>query len=310
MIRTILVPLDGSAFGEHALPAALSIARRVGARVNLLHVHRPLEDTYAEMTVFDKPLDETMRRHEHAYLDAVRGRVAAAFGGHLETTYAEGEVAPTIRAEAARLHADLIVLTTHARGPFARFWLGSVTDELLRSADVPLLLVHPRDHQADLAADVGFKHVLVPLDGSELAERVLERALAPGQAWQAEFVLLRVVTPVLPAAIPPDAGAFSGMAQQMMDQMQEVQVQFQKDATAYLEQVAGRIRARGLPASVCVAVEDQPAAAVLDAAQPPIDLIALATHGRGGLTRLLLGSTADKVIRGAHVPVLVQRPRE
>jgi nucleotide-binding universal stress UspA family protein len=82
-----------------------------------------------------------------------------------------------------------------------------------------------------------------------------------------------------------------------------------KGANAYLETVANRLREDGLKVHTRVSVEEQPGVAVLDAAKPPIDLIAIETHGRGGLSRLLLGSVADKVIRGSPLPVLVHKPK-
>lgn len=235
MIRSLLVPLDGSPFSEHALPLALALARRAGA--------------------------------------------------------------------------DLVVMTTHARGPLGRLWLGSVADRLVRELPVPLLLVHPRDTAVDLAQEPALKHLLLPLDGTALAEQIVEPATTLGRLTDAEYTLLRVTQPVLPLHYHLEGGSFGEMAESAIHQIDTLQGQVRKEAVAYLEGVAGRLRQQGLRERTRVVEESQPAAAILhEAASLGADLIALETHGRHGLSRLLLGSVADKVIRGAAVPVLVHRP--
>jgi nucleotide-binding universal stress UspA family protein len=131
---------------------------------------------------------------------------------------------------------------------------------------------------------------------------MIEPAVALGTLMGADYTLLRVIRPVLfPAAIP-DGPTLNLGAQLMLDQVAKLAAEVRKEAEAYLERVAGRLRAQSLSVRTRVALEDQPAAAILRAA------VALETHGRRGLSRLFLGSVADKVIRGASVPVLVHRP--
>ena len=309
MFRTILVPLDGSTFGEQALPWALSIARRAQASMQLLHVHRPLEATYAEMQIFDATLNQQIREREKAYLDNTLTAVRAVSKAPVTALCKDGEVAITIKQHAEAAAIDLIVMMTHGRGPMGRFWLGSTTDELLRDAPAPLLLIHPHDKKADLGGDLACKHLLIPLDGTPLAEQILEPAMTLAQLSGAELTLLRVVRPVMTMAQPVgSAGSFGEMAHHMMERVDGLQEQVKNEAHGYLEQVAERLRGQGLTVATQVAVEEQPGVAILHRAQPPIDLIALETHGRRGLSRLFLGSVADKVIRGAPVPVLVQRP--
>ncbi len=151
--------------------------------------------------------------------------------------------------------------------------------------------------------------MLIPLDGSELAEQILEPALALGAATQAEYTLLRVVKQMAAASYDPASGRVSGLRESLLKQMQVMDRQQWTEAQEYLERLAGGLRARSLTVQRRVIPHEQPAAAILDDAQKnAADLIALATHGRGGLKRLLLGSVADKVVRGAATPVLVYRP--
>jgi nucleotide-binding universal stress UspA family protein len=201
-------------------------------------------------------------------------------------------------------------MTTHGRGPLARLWLGSVADALVRDLPLPLLLVHPAEGLVDLAHEPPLKHLLLPLDGEPLAEQMIEPAVALGTLTDADYTLLRVIKPVVPFAYPFAEGHTVGqVAQSMIDQLQRLQGEVRKEAADYLERVAAGLRARSLRVQTRVAVEAQPAVAILHEAKPPaVDVVALETHGRRGLKRLFLGSVADKVIRGSAVPVLVQRP--
>jgi nucleotide-binding universal stress UspA family protein len=147
-----------------------------------------------------------------------------------------------------------------------------------------------------------YRSILIPLDGSTNAEAVLPHALALGQATQAEYRLLRVVEPVMVARPMPANPAVRALDDQLIDQLRV-------DAQLYLDQLAERLAAQGLTVRSTVVVAPQAAIAILEAAQQDgIDLIAMATHGRRGLARVLLGSVADKVLRGATAPVLLYRP--
>jgi nucleotide-binding universal stress UspA family protein len=151
--------------------------------------------------------------------------------------------------------------------------------------------------------------VLIPLDGSELAEQVLEPALAIIDAARAEYTLLRVVKPMTPASYDPASGRMSGLREPLLKELQELDRRNWTEAQAYLERLAESLRTRSLTVQTRVVSHEQPAAAILDdASARGTDLIALATRGRGGLKRLLMGSVADKVVRGATTPILVCRP--
>ncbi len=309
MTRSILVPLDGSTFGEHALPLAMSMARKLDVPLHLVHVHSLLEATYAELQVFDNTLDEELRIKEREYLRDVQIRVQDRLSVQVTIRNVEVEVATAIREQAESMHVKWVVATTHARGPFGRFWLGSTTDELVRSLPMPIVLVHPEEHPPDLTKEPAIRHLLIPLDGTPLAEHILEPAVALGQAMKADLTLLRVVTPIYPLTLPNEPAIFGSVAVDIVERVEKIHGELKKEALAYLESLASRLRSEGMTVRTRVAIDESPGVAILESAKPPIDMIVIKTHGRGGLTRLLLGSIADKVIRGSHLPILVKRPR-
>jgi nucleotide-binding universal stress UspA family protein len=174
---------------------------------------------------------------------------------------------------------------------------------------IPMLFVRPQDQEVDLAHEPVFGRMLIPLDGSKLAEQVLEPAAALGAVMQAELTLLRVVQQFTPDGYSPDSGRMSGIRPALLKQLQEIDRQERTRAEEYLDQLAKHLRTRSLHVQTHVVSHARPATAILDVASTVgANLIALATQGRGGLKRLLVGSVADKVLRGATTPVLTYRP--
>jgi nucleotide-binding universal stress UspA family protein len=303
--RSILVPLDGSDFAEHALPTALSLARRHGAALHVVRVYVPVAGVYGEHAVpYDEAVDRELMKRSQDYLDDVVRRLALDERVQLRADLLEGPIAESISRYAAAVGADLLVMTTQGRGPLVRFWLGSVADELVRQAEIPVLFVRPQPAAPDFSRERVLRRILIPLDGSQLAERVLVSVLALDSGTQCEFTLLRVVMPMAQLNYSSTAGAYTGLRE-----LQEFDQAESNRAREYLERLARRLRARAFNVRTRVIANDRPAAAILDdAAVHAVDLIALATHCRGPLKRLMLGSVADKVLRGSETAVLVYRP--
>jgi nucleotide-binding universal stress UspA family protein len=303
MYRNLLVPLDGSAMSERALPLAVDIARRADALLRVVRVHTLLAPLSSGIDLVpDFTLDATLREQERTDLEKTVHRLAGQTSVRLASALLEGPVVGALCAHAEATGTDLMVMATHGRGPLSRFWLGSVADKVLRQAPVPVLLVRPPETRPDLGAPPDLGRILIPLDGSELAEHVLEPAVQLGTLVQAEYTLLRVIEPIFFPVFPPSAASDELAAGALRKMYAE--------AKAYLEQLAGRLRERSLRVQAKVVVNRPAAAAILETARvQSARLIALATHGRGGLARLLVGSVADKVLRGAPTPVLVYRPR-
>jgi len=308
MLHDILVPLDGSPFGEHALPLALSIAQRAGATLHVAHVHEPVTSMYSggELAA-DVMVDATYRNHERAYLDRVVKKLAGMTAVPIRPKFLDGAVGTALCEQATR-EADLVVMTTHGRGPLSRLWLGSIADHLVRHSARPLLLVRPTEDDTDLAREVLLQRILIPLDGSPLAEEILEPAIALGSLMDADYTLARVIKPEAIAGYAM-ADAPLEEAQSLLWNMRALHEKVRVEAETYLERVAQRLRSRSLRVQTRVITNSQVAIGILhDARVHPVDLVALETHGRGGLARLFLGSVADKVLRGGSTPLLVHRP--
>lgn len=306
MFRSLLVPLDGSAFAEQALSTAGAIAKRSGASIRLVRVHVPI--AYGDLASVDR-WEKELRRSEREYL----ARTAAWFGERFKvpatTSLLEDPIAPAICQGARR--ADLIVMSTHGRTGVSRAWLGSVADGVARHATVPVLMMRPEseidESEGNADGTISIKRALVPLDGSLLAEGIMEHAIKLAATFGSSVTLVRVVEPVqmrsadypLPYPIPlgvTDPEATDRLVAQAND---------------YLTGVAARVRGQHpLEVAIDVRVSERVAPAILEAAdERGADLVAMASHGRGA-SRLLVGSVADKILRGAPRAVLLFRPSQ
>jgi nucleotide-binding universal stress UspA family protein len=294
MYTRIIVPLDGSTFAEAALPLALDLCQRSGASLHLVTVLEPVPP-YG-----DDRWGAEAREWLTSYLEKVADR-ARQLGVEATTALRSGYVVDDLLLEARREHADLIVVATHGRGPLARAWLGSVADALSRQAEIPLMLVRPREgSDQDLDPPTVPRTILVPLDGSELSECALEHAIELGRLFGSAYHLTRIV-PLL-------ADIQSPYVPYTVQLNHELLAEAKVAAADYLEQLASRMRWRGLRVTTSVAV-GQPGYSILAEAEAVgCDMIAMATHGSTGIRRVVLGSAADKVLRGTQLPLMLFRP--
>ncbi len=209
----------------------------------------------------------------------------------------EGSVAEALLEHALGEGSDLVVMTTHGHGPASRCWLGSVADQLVHILPIPLLLVHTREGVPLPGGEPAVHKVLVALDGSSMAEQILQPAGSLAKLMGASCTLLRAVSAVVSYTVYTEGAVDAALADRL-----------RAEAHHYLQRVAGSLRGQGFDVRTRVLADAHPATAILnEAAGGEYDLLALETHGRRGLPRLFLGSVADKVVRGATVPVLVHR---
>lgn len=301
MFTSVMVPLDGSTFAEHALPFAAQVAGRTGAGLllALVHVRHGPATTDRLLRSAVEEWEEKQREREREYLARVGSHVAEQHGVTPRVRLLEGEVVPALEEAVRADHVDLVVITTHGRAGMERAWLGSVTDALLRDLEVPVLVIRPADPERMLARDpgAGYSNVLIALDGSERAERAIEPALALAQP-DARVALVRM-------AAPPSAVTSPFMPHAVRITHDELERR-KAEADAYLQGVLGRYAGRGLDLHAETVVDYHAARAILNYADEyNVDLIAMSTHGRGPVKRLVLGSATDKVVRATAVPVLV-----
>jgi len=300
MFRKILLPLDGSTFAEHAIPHAVQAARSAGAELllALVHVQRVPVTTDHTLRHELQRWEEEYLVQEQRYLQDVAERIGREHGITPRTMMSTGEVDQEIERAVRREQVDLVAMTTHGRAGMERAWLGSVADSLVRGLEVPVLLVRPSD-EAPVAppGGVGYGHVLVALDGSERAER----AIAPALALRGDggrLTLLRV------AAAP--SAVTSPFLPHAAQQTREQQESRRARAAEYLEGQRRRLGDGDAAVETVVVVDYHPARAILKyALDHGADLVALGTHGRGPVGRLVLGSVSDKIVRASDVPVLV-----
>ena len=297
-LRTVMVPLDGSPLSERALPVAAFVARHEGATLHLVTVKPPVSTVPGRPGAFlngatpEHALAEGLSAYLEEQADSVRdaGQPVA-----VTCTVLDGWIAGAL-ADYSRDHdIDLIVMATHGWGGLKRMWLGSVTDELVRLSRCPALLLRP----ASGPPAIGIHRVLVALESTEGAEAILEPALALGTLVQGtHYTLLQVIEPQIPlvlrmAGIPARTGA--AWAREVRD-----------IAAGHLEHLAQRLRHRGIVADARVLTGRGTGEQILNfARRAGCDLIVVGTRGAGGVDRLVFGSVADKVLRGASQMVLV-----
>lgn len=299
MYKTILAPLDSTRFGEEALSTAVSIARRAHAKLCLATVE-------IAPAFFPESYDaQVARGAAGVYLDEVADRVhdTSVPGLEVTTEVLTGDISGALETLRDKIDADLVVMATHGRGPVSRAWLGSNTDAFLRTTTAPLLLIRPEgeDAEVSLGDGVDFRRILIAYDGSETSEAILEPVFALGKLFGASYHVIRVVEfpHGIPSAYLPDISADN---REYLDAAKVV-------AEREVHELVERLRERDLSVEGSIEVAARIADGILStAAEGDFDLIAIATHGRGGVRRMVLGSVADKVIRGADLPVLVVRP--
>lgn len=321
MFQRILVPLDGSHRAERAIPVAARLARASSGSVVLLRaVHTPVEfwpslvsEPKMAQTIVDTNLAETKQ-----YLAGIM-TTPALDGIPTETVVLFGPPASTILSVAHSCHADLIVLCSHGYTGMTRWVLGSVAEKVIRHAPIPVFVLReggpvPAGPHPDATRPL---RALVALDGSSHAKTAIEPAArliaALAAPAQGALHLTRVVKPVTPDDEEIDP---------------EGREQFLYKAKRYLSStvehlheglVTPAVADLKLPVSWSVAVDTDVASALIRVAENgedaegagvfgACDLIAMATHGYGGMQRWAMGSITERVLNATKLPLLIVRP--
>lgn len=299
MKRKILVPLDGSPFAERVLAFVRHLAKPSSSELVLVHISQPSQ--YYSVVVPDAvhTVDLThWQEHAQKYL---QGKVyeLQSEGYEVQSVLSDGDVASTICDVADAQNVDLIAMTTHGRSGIEKWVLGSVADRVVRSARQPVFLVRPQEEPTPATP---IQRILVPLDGSHLAERALSEAVELAKANKSEIWLLQSVE--FPEYWGEEYPGMHALPSMISTEEQETA------AREYLQQSAEQLASQGISAQIVVTTGHAASAISDTVADNEIDLIVMSTHGRSGLSRWVFGSVAEKVVRLAECPVLLIRAQD
>ena len=299
MYRNIMVPVDGSSFSKEAVFQGLRIASKCGATLRLVRVSAPpVFNASPDSFTLESESHRQARAAELADLYCIAAECRAHSTVNVTASLQHGPVLESLISYAHRTRVDLIVMRSHARKGLARAWFGSIADGLIRKSSIPILVVRPPTLAAATDGSFGFRRVLVPLDGSTLAEESLAAAAAFARIDRAQLILLRIIVPAklhdehaLWAAHGP-AGANDAA-----------------DAERYLNSLLASTADRSMDIRRRIVISDDVPGAILRVAEgEQVDMIAIATRGHGAIARAANGSVADRVMREAQMSAMVLHP--
>jgi nucleotide-binding universal stress UspA family protein len=312
MINKVMVPLDGSPLAEQVLPLAAAIAWRGGADLLLVRVipmpQAPLRVDGPTLSVAEQVERATWEVQQ--YLAAIKHQVFEDLASlssesprdrikiDIETTVGlPGIVLPDFAQEQG---ADLIVMATHGRTGLDRWARGSVADKVIQLSRVPIIAMRPgATGMLSIKRLPRLDRIMVTLDGSGLAETVLPLASRLARRLEAELVLFRVVR--LPSLVQTTGPNGAMIETDLWGDLDD-------EAQRYMQRVAESLTREGVRVQTMLAHDDIAGSILATADTLDVDLIAMSTHGRTGLNRLVFGSIADRVLRASHRPVLIIRP--
>jgi nucleotide-binding universal stress UspA family protein len=301
MFNHILVPLDGSPLAASALPYALSLAAASDASLTLLTVVQPMQlisDTYIP---YDASLEATQLAAAGAALDVTADALRHA-GARVMTGVTVGSAADQILRYGEENGIDGIVMATHGRGGAFHWAFGSVARKVLTAATVPTLIVRAREVNPQPYAAAPCRRILVPLDGSERAEAVLPLVTDLAKRCSATVTLARIV--------PFPGGIYFGSPYAPMVAAETFDDQMAKDREAakiHLRTVAERMGAAGIAVETVTQDGDAVSRLLSLLDKQSFDLVVMATHGRTGIARFVMGSVAERMIEASETPVLLVR---
>ena len=300
MFKKILVPLDGSQLAERALMPALALAKAHDGEVLIIRtpVYGNEYVTAAAGLSFTTEKEHSMKRNTcNNYLRAVR-QTHVDYDTPIRYKMVEGDPASVIVDQVHEEDIDLIVMTTHGRTGFTRWMFGSVTERVLRAAPCPILAL--RD-------EITPTKILVPLDGSHLAEQSIVPALAVARCFESDVTLLRVQVPFLDL----DPEQQDEVLEEKHEWMFTTTEAMHRAAISYVEEVQQKYTTPDLPLRYAVTSNLAADGILTFAEKYEFNLIVMATHGFTGLGRWDYGSTTSKVMREAHQAMLIiPAPRE
>ena len=280
---------DGTDASVEILPYVTQLAKAIETPL-ALHTVIDIDPSELPPPLSPAQIQDNLLAHANDHLASV-ARSAREQGVSVSASTSMGKAAEEILRAAKDEACGLIAMATHGRNLVGRALLGSVTDKVLHASQVPVLVITPEKAQEHHGSEGPLlSSVVAPLDGSELAERSLPHVENLAQTLSLGVVLLRVVTGTYPATYPLE--------------------ELERQALRYLDTVARRLRDRDLKVTTQV-LRGTPALAVAEFARfNPQSIIVITSHGRSGITRWLMGSVAEALVRSSGDPVMVIPTRE
>ena len=292
MYKRMLVPLDGSELAQVVLPYVEELIRTAGSEVILLRVCEP-EENYVD-------------RMHRDYLDRVAEGILRRRGdkGAVHCEVVRGWPAEEIVGYAEQNDINLIAMSSHGRSGVPRWVMGSVAGEVLGRSGPPVLLVRPRALQQVMPQGWLERSILAPLDGSAEAEWIIPHVGWLARLRGAETVLLRICEPLV---IPSDRSpAIEPSWEEWQDQMRD---RCRSRATQYLSGIEKAFQERELKVRTEVIWGKAAEEIISYTNRGGIDLIAITTHGRSGISRWVYGSVASKILAAVSIPILLINAR-
>ncbi|MGN6732588.1 MAG: universal stress protein [Candidatus Binatia bacterium] len=302
MYSKILIPLDGSSTAEKVLPYARYLAAKFKIPIELLAVIDIAElatHITAEKARF---LDTMIEEGMHSSENYLRGVAQSFSGAAVSCKVEKGRAEDVIIERGETDTAMLIAMATHGRSGLNRFLLGSVAEKVLRGAANALLLVRATEVAAPGKSEASFKSIIVPLDGSELAESILPMAAGMAKKLGLEVVLFRAYH-IPYNAYAGDDGFYAVNYDELISAVRD-------ETNDYLEKRVAEIKKLGVEKVSALSKEGFAGDEIIAIGRKTPDaLIAMCSHGRSGVKRWVLGSVTENVVRHTADPVLVARAR-
>ena len=306
MFKRILTPLDGSTLSEGILPYVRALAPALGARVELLQIHpnmtyelEQLEDAeQASITAALEPVQLRLQHQSESYLSKVAGDLEG-LGVETGINVRFGPPAASIVEEAEQVEDTLIAMSTHGRAGVGRWIMGSVTDRVLHTTMTPLLVVHPERGAPSVDSVADISTLIVPLDGSELAETVLPVAAAVAMATGASILLVRSLDAPSRSSLSVTELASRGVSEGTLEEAETAE-SLGARAAALREQGVADVRTMVIRGNAAEEIEEL-------ARNTPDSMIVACTHGRSGVGRAVMGSVTDRLARHSGHPALIVR---
>jgi nucleotide-binding universal stress UspA family protein len=294
MFTRILVPLDGSAIAEKALPHARALGRTLNIPITLMTVIETAADFSKKKTPYLDTLIEGGVRNSEEYLE----KISKTFSGAaVQYRVDKGRAEDAIIMNAAADNGTLITMATHGRSGLDRWLLGSITEKVVRGAKNAVLVVRA-DEEASSEGETAPESIIVPLDGSTLAESVLLYVVELAKAFHAKVMLLRAYS--LKQII------FS--FEDYHPDLDELKGELKWEAMNYLDEKAAELKSRGLVDVFCSITEGDAAEAIIEGGKKaPNTLIVMSPHSGSMIKHWVLGSVTEKVLRHANNSVLTIR---